>query len=81
MLTVMTIIPLKIMMVYLMMRRYIRKHLYLMDIKLYLYMQRIHIILNVAVASDFAEIPQHDKVLMYCVHMDDNEVMASMRYD
>ena len=27
------------------------------------------------------EIPQHDKVLMYWAHMDDNEVMASMQYD
>ena len=32
-------------------------------------------------ASDFVEIPQHDKVLMYCAHMDDNEVMVLMQYD
>ena len=52
-----------------------------MGIKLYLYMYRIHIILNLAVASDFMEVPQHGKVLMSLALMDDNEVMASMQYD
>ena len=36
---------------------------------------------NLAVASNFMEIPQHGKVLMSCALMDDNEVMVSMQYD
>ena len=41
----------------------------------------MRIILNLAVASDFVEISQNDKVLMCCAHMDDNEVMALMQYE